>query len=762
MAEERKYAGGILNILIALFFLIMPGCAYAQYYPTAPRVPQERVEALRNELAQSDPTGKIVILNALSNLYFNKPLKKRQDLSLSLNYANKALALSKKNGNESGRIEALLMIADLYTVMDQLPAAEPILKQLPEPAQVKLLLNLSFKYWLKDQENLYPKALQYAEQALSLSKKLHDPSSELLAEKNIAMIHAEQRSPTAEQELLMVVRKYKAIHYPFMHYIYLLLTNYYYGTADPDKALYYSQLSVNSIKSSRDSVAAGDIYIYHAKICTDNDDYLESIDYSNIARSYYQKHAGIFHLSHPFVIDIISHNYIKMERSTTALAFLRRMQRSYPPYTAADSMMYFAMMGDGYRGLKQYAKSEPYMLKMYAISNRKQIRQVFANRRIGQLYVEWHQYEKARPYLYKVFNYSTINLPISDQRHFRYMLFLTDSATNNYLAAIRHQNMFNQLSDYNSRLVKDREVKRLQIAFETQKKEAEIRQNSQNIALLKQRTIAQQDKLRQSQQIRNLIAGGLVLALVIIALLYHQYQLKQRSSKLVLGKNVVITEKNNQLEQLLTEKEWLLKEVHHRVKNNLHTIFCLLESQAAFLDNDALKAIENSQNRIYAMSLVHQKLYQSDDIKEVNMSLYFAEFLMFIADSFDLNARGIRILQEVEPIKLGISVAMPLALILNEGVTNAIKYAFEGRETGTIRVSLKQAEMIELTIADDGIGMEDVDHLEYNSLGVQLMRGLSADIGASILFELNSGTVITIRFSEEYLSEHHHRLIIDT
>jgi two-component sensor histidine kinase len=342
------------------------------------------------------------------------------------------------------------------------------------------------------------------------------------------------------------------------------------------------------------------------------------------------------------------------------------------------------------------------------------------------------------------------------------MLFLTDSATNNYLAAIRHQNMFNQLSDYNARLVKDREVKRLQIAFETQKKEAEIRQNSQNIALLKQRTIAQQDKLRQSQQIRNLIAGGLVLALVIIALLYHQYQLKQRSSKLVLGKNVVITEKNNQLEQLLTEKEWLLKEVHHRVKNNLHTIFCLLESQAAFLDNDALKAIENSQNRIYAMSLVHQKLYQSDDIKEVNMSLYFAEFLMFIADSFDLNARGIRILQEVEPIKLGISVAMPLALILNEGVTNAIKYAFEGRETGTIRVSLKQAEMIELTIADDGIGMEDVDHLEYNSLGVQLMRGLSADIGASILFELNSGTVITIRFSEEYLSDHHHRLIIDT
>lgn len=760
MAEECK--GRSLYVLIALFFLILPGCVFAQYYPTPPRVPQERFEALRNELAHADPTGKIVILNALSNLYFNKPLKKRQDLSLSLNYANKALALSKKNGNESGRIEALLMIADLYTVMDRLPAAESILKQLSGRAQVKLLLNLSFKYWLKDQPNLYIRALDFANQALSLSKNLHDYDLELLAEKNIAMIHAEQRSPEAEKELLEVLKKYKAVKYPFMHYIYLLLTHYYYGTADPDKALYYSQLSLNSIKNSRDSIAAGDIYIYHAKICTDNDDYPESIAYSNIARSYYQKNAGMFHLSHPYVLDIISNNYIKMERPTTALAFLRRMQRSNPPYSAADSMMYFAMTGDAYRGLKKYGLAEAYLLKMYAISTRKHISQVFANCRIGQLYVEWHRYEKARPYLYRVFNYSFKNLPISNQRHFRYMLFLTDSATNNYLAAIRHHNMFNRLSDYDARLIKDREVKRLQIAFETQKKEAEIKQNSQNIALLKQRTIAQQDKLSQSQQIRNLIAGGLVLALVIIALFYYQYQLKQRSSKLVLEKNVVITEKNNQLEQLLIEKEWLLKEVHHRVKNNLHTIFCLLESQAAFLDNDALKAIENSQNRIYAMSLVHQKLYQSDEIKEVDMSLYFAEFLLFIADSFDLNARGIRVVQEVEPIKLGISVAMPLALILNEGLTNAIKYAFEGRDIGTIRVSLKQAEMIELTIADDGIGMEDIEHREYNSLGLQLMRGLSADIGATITFEVQNGTIITIRFSEEYFSEQHHRFTANT
>jgi two-component sensor histidine kinase len=757
MAEECKTSGTCLYTLIALFFLILPGTGFAQYYPAVPGVAQERLSTLRNSLAKSTAREKIVIFNALSNLYFNKPVKKKQDFALSLNYANKALALSRKTGDENGRIEALLMIADLHTVLDQFPAAERILKQLPEPARIKLLLNLSFKYWLKDEEKLYPKALDFAGQALQLSKKWHELNYEMMAIKNIAMIHAEQRRPNAEQELLSVAERYKAIGYPYMHYVYLLLTNYYYGTADPDQALYYSQLSVNSIKKTRDSIAAGDVYIYHAKVCTDNEDYQESIDYSHTAMAYYEKKAGIFHLSHPFVIDVISNNYIKMERFNVALAFLRRMTRNHPPVTATDSILYLSMTGNAYRGLKQYTKAESYFLRMYAISNRRHIMQGFANTRLGQLYVESFQYKKARPYLYKVFNYSKKNLPISDERHFRYMLFLTDSATHNYLSAIQHHNMFNRMSEFTSRLIKDREVKRLQIAFETQKKEAEIKQNSQNIAMLKQRTLAQQDKLKQTQQIRNLTAGGLLLSLIIIALFYHQYRIKQHSSQLVMEKNVVITEKNRLLEQLLTEKEWLLKEVHHRVKNNLHTIFCLLESQAAFLDNDALKAIENSQNRIYAMSLIHQKLYQSDEIKEVDMSLYFAEFLLFISDSFDLNARGIRIVQEVDHIKLGIAVAMPLALILNEGLTNAIKYAFEGREKGNIKITLKQNERIELIIADDGVGMQDVNHLVYNSLGIQLMQGLSADIGASITFEVNNGTIISIKLAEKHLMERHLR-----
>ena len=147
--------------------------------------------------------------------------------------------------------------------------------------------------------------------------------------------------------------------------------------------------------------------------------------------------------------------------------------------------------------------------------------------------------------------------------------------------------------------------------------------------------------------------------------------------------NSLINRKNDQLQLLLIEKDWLLKEVHHRVKNNLHTVFCLLESQAKYLADDALKAVEVSQHRIYAMSLIHQKLYQSEDIKTVDMSTYLLEFIGYLIESFD-TGNYIRFESDFESVTLNIAQAIPVALIINEAVTNAIKYAFPAGKSGTI------------------------------------------------------------------------------
>ena len=228
-------------------------------------------------------------------------------------------------------------------------------------------------------------------------------------------------------------------------------------------------------------------------------------------------------------------------------------------------------------------------------------------------------------------------------------------------------------------------------------------------------------------------------------LLYWQYRQKRLFNK-------IITQKNEEIRHLLAEKKWLLKELHHRVKNNLHTVICLLESQAVYLQNDALKAIENTQRRIYAMSLIHQKSYQSEDIKTIDVDTYLPEFIQYLHDSFG-NMQQIRFRLEIPPLKLNVSQAIPVALIINEALTNSFKYAFPGQRPGEIFIGMGYTDQgIQLVIADNGIGIQvDPGAGEPNSLGLELIKGLSEDLKAKISFDNQNGTRITIVFNVDPL-----------
>ena len=183
-------------------------------------------------------------------------------------------------------------------------------------------------------------------------------------------------------------------------------------------------------------------------------------------------------------------------------------------------------------------------------------------------------------------------------------------------------------------------------------------------------------------------------------------------------------------------------------------VISLLESQAMYLENDALRAMETSKHRIFSMSLIHQKLYQSEEVKTIDMSIYLPEFVNYLRDSFDAG-KHIHFSLEVEPVQLSIAQAIPLALVLNEAITNSVKYAFPGNRLGEISIKLWQTgENIELLIRDNGVGMvkakEDTD---LDSLGLKLMRGLIEEINGQIQFENNNGTIITIIFKIDRLVE---------
>jgi two-component sensor histidine kinase len=230
------------------------------------------------------------------------------------------------------------------------------------------------------------------------------------------------------------------------------------------------------------------------------------------------------------------------------------------------------------------------------------------------------------------------------------------------------------------------------------------------------------------------------LTIVLAALLFWQWRISRKTSE-------EISFQKEKLKQLAEEKEWLLKEVHHRVKNNLHMIICLLESQAMYLKDDALKAVENSQYRIFAMSLIHQKMYIKDHISTIDMAEYIPELVTKLGTSFDVRD-SLNFTFNIDPVKLNSSYAIPLGLIINEAVTNAIKYAFPLCRTGSVHVALlEECSSITLLISDDGVGfLDDPSSREFDSMGIELMKGLSAEINANIRFENSGGSRITVTF----------------
>ena len=247
-----------------------------------------------------------------------------------------------------------------------------------------------------------------------------------------------------------------------------------------------------------------------------------------------------------------------------------------------------------------------------------------------------------------------------------------------------------------------------------------------------------------------------MLLVIIVGLLFNRYKLKQRSnSKLQIhqkeidGKNIFLENLIADQNKLLQEKEWLIKEVHHRVKNNLQMVISLLNTQSAYLDNDAaIRAIQDSRHRMQTMSLIHQKLYQSENVSVIDMPVYINELVSYLKDVFSTGS-GIRFEQDIAPVKLDVAQAVPVGLILNEVITNAIKYAFNGNGNGVIAISMHHvhSQNLLLSIRDTGKGLpEDFDLSGNTSLGMSLVLGLVKQLEGSFELVNKEGVEIIIKF----------------
>lgn len=232
----------------------------------------------------------------------------------------------------------------------------------------------------------------------------------------------------------------------------------------------------------------------------------------------------------------------------------------------------------------------------------------------------------------------------------------------------------------------------------------------------------------------------------------HLFTLEGNTVLLTVARDVSARKKiENDLRQLVAEKDVLLKEVHHRVKNNLQLILSLIDLQAgAMSDSDVQDHFRECQDRIRSIALVHENLYKSKSFSTIKAEDYIKMLVDRLVQSCSA-LPGINVCYDIDDIDIELDTAIPCGLIINELVTNALKHAFTGRDQGIIRISLKQVpdDMLTLVVDDDGKGFpESVNIHDTESFGLQIVTALSCQLDAGLSMTGGNGTRITIRFSK--------------
>ncbi len=215
-----------------------------------------------------------------------------------------------------------------------------------------------------------------------------------------------------------------------------------------------------------------------------------------------------------------------------------------------------------------------------------------------------------------------------------------------------------------------------------------------------------------------------------------------------------ITEKQiaeENLKDSLKEKEVLLKEVHHRVKNNLQVISSILNLQSSYIEDEKIITIlRESQDRIKTMSIIHESLYQANDFSKINFSQYVVSLSKNLVLSYGNLHSFVETTFEIEEVSLSLDLSIPCGLIINELVSNSLKYAFKGKEKGKITISLfLKKGLVTIKVSDNGVGMpKNMNIKETNTLGLQLVTALVEQIDGELKIENNTGTTFTVTFKQ--------------
>jgi two-component sensor histidine kinase len=361
---------------------------------------------------------------------------------------------------------------------------------------------------------------------------------------------------------------------------------------------------------------------------------------------------------------------------------------------------------------------------------------------IAECYLEIKEYDLARKYIdsCKPLIAEIEELPPSlnnmlvEAKYYKY--------TGNLNKAAEFYDKYIHFKDSITKTDNENKLINQQVSFELYQKEGLLTEKEKIIQ--KNKLISEHQKTQRSY----LLLGIVVLAFIVLLLVINTQMNKRRQAELFI-KNKHIIQQKTAIENALKEKEFLIKEIHHRVKNNLQIISSMLNLQAETIDNEAAKEVlQESRLRINSMALIHQLLYSKNNMLNVSISDYLNTLLSQIEKSYSGVSSKIITDLKCDNINIDLDTAIPLGLIVNELVTNSYKHAFKNTDSGLISVTFNKNEadnVYNLSVRDNGKGF-DMTKLKTHSLGMELIQMLAEQLNSKMVFTNDKGTLAEISF----------------
>jgi two-component sensor histidine kinase len=722
--------------------------------------PKDSVQKLKTLLAESKPdTNRVQYLIKIANHFINQQENQPANLAKALPYLEKARILSNQLESLNWKFRTLMLYARFFDKkhlrVQQASTYEKAIAIAKKTGNKHDEASAWYSYYVHvpDTVSDYRNRTFYnrASMAHALYKEIGTSFQEKYREatllKTMADFHLEEEKfDLAIQELYEVIALDKKFKLPDLPMAYDLLSAVYERKGELSKALNCALLSVKIAQSSHEEIL--DTYLNRVGSA------YEAMGKAKESISWYGKTLNGANKKDPFrfiTAYAITSQMIKLGEGKKALSILQKTWREVGNPSSGHQYFMFLAFGECYAALKKYGLAKTYFDKLLEDATLKTYSNPFQTSvffSVSEFYFTQNKYQLALQFAEKA-RKNQISMTLPRQIRLNEILYKIEVSTARPAEAIIHLQNFHKLRDSMLSQENLNTIERLKIEFQASQKENENE-------ILRKKSQLQSQELNRIQWIKNATVAGLAFLTIVLVLIYGRFRLKKKLHETLVKKKADIDLAYAKLEvniqqknKLIEEKEGLIKEVHHRVKNNLQLTMSLLNSQSYYLEDlSAIEAIKESQHRLKSIALIHQKLYQTENLATINIQPYIVELIEYLKESLN-DDKKIGFELDILNLELDIAKAVPLGLIINEATTNIFKYAFPNIHDGKVMITLKhlQDDHYQLFIKDNGIGLApDFNYEQSNTLGIILMKGLSAQIDGLFTMESKKGVTLSLIF----------------